>query len=221
MEQKSSKYDYSTGSPEDRVKMQLPWLHPQLFFFNLFIIKMLTGDFPGNPLFKTLRFHCRGYGLDPWLGNWDIPCHRVWPKIVFLNCEYLWNRDTGVSDVFFLCNAIDVSIRETGLPPLLDLVGCFPMALFHLSFYFPHFLKAGFHCWRIHEMQVPEILTGAEVLTPGSTWETTQSFKNVICQGPSRRASNVIGMGYHLHIRLFKKLLMVLVEQGWRTTRWD
>ena len=89
MEQKSSKYDYSTGSPEDRVKIQLPWLHPQLFFLNLFIIKMLTGDFPGNPLFKTLRFHCRGYGLDPWLGNWDLPCHRVWPKIFFLNCEYL------------------------------------------------------------------------------------------------------------------------------------
>lgn len=44
MEQKSSKYDYSTGSPEDKVKIQILWLHPKLFFFNLFIIKMLTGD---------------------------------------------------------------------------------------------------------------------------------------------------------------------------------
>ena len=26
-------------------------------------------DFPGGPVVKTPRFHCRGLGLDPWSGN--------------------------------------------------------------------------------------------------------------------------------------------------------
>ena len=26
-------------------------------------------DFPGDPVVKTLPFHCRGCGFDPWLGN--------------------------------------------------------------------------------------------------------------------------------------------------------
>ena len=26
-------------------------------------------DFPGGPVVKTLRFHCRGYRSDPWSGN--------------------------------------------------------------------------------------------------------------------------------------------------------
>ena len=30
---------------------------------------LATGDFPGGPVVKTLRFHCRGHGFDPWLGN--------------------------------------------------------------------------------------------------------------------------------------------------------
>ena len=30
------------------------------------------GHFPGSPVLKTpLRFHCRGRGFHPWLGNWD------------------------------------------------------------------------------------------------------------------------------------------------------
>ena len=29
----------------------------------------LYGEFLSNPVVKTLRFHCRGYGLDPWSGN--------------------------------------------------------------------------------------------------------------------------------------------------------
>ena len=29
----------------------------------------LTGDFPGSPVVKTPRFHCREHGFDPWLGN--------------------------------------------------------------------------------------------------------------------------------------------------------
>ena len=30
---------------------------------------MALGDFPGGPEVKTPRFHCRGHGFDPWLGN--------------------------------------------------------------------------------------------------------------------------------------------------------
>ena len=26
-------------------------------------------DFPGSPVVKTPRFHCRGHGLAPWSGN--------------------------------------------------------------------------------------------------------------------------------------------------------
>ena len=26
-------------------------------------------DFPGDPVVKTPRFHCRGHGFDPWSGN--------------------------------------------------------------------------------------------------------------------------------------------------------
>ena len=26
-------------------------------------------DFPGRPVVKTLRFHCRAHGFDPWSGN--------------------------------------------------------------------------------------------------------------------------------------------------------
>ena len=35
---------------------------------------------PGSPVVRTLYFHCRGQGLDPWSGNWDPPCHIPWPK---------------------------------------------------------------------------------------------------------------------------------------------
>ena len=27
------------------------------------------GDFSGSPVVRTLSFHCRGRGFDPWLGN--------------------------------------------------------------------------------------------------------------------------------------------------------
>ena len=31
-----------------------------------------------SPAVKTLRFHCRRYAFDPWLG--DPACCMVWPK---------------------------------------------------------------------------------------------------------------------------------------------
>ena len=33
------------------------------------IKKMLLGDFAGGPVAKTLSFHCRGCGFNPWSGN--------------------------------------------------------------------------------------------------------------------------------------------------------
>ena len=31
-------------------------------------------DFPGGPVVKTLCFHCRGHGFDPWSGKFHMPC---------------------------------------------------------------------------------------------------------------------------------------------------
>ena len=36
-----------------------------------------TGNFLGGSVVKTLRFHCRGHGFDPWAGT-KIP-HAMWP----------------------------------------------------------------------------------------------------------------------------------------------
>ena len=34
------------------------------------ILKMyLKGDFPGGPVVRTPRFHCRGLRFNPWMGN--------------------------------------------------------------------------------------------------------------------------------------------------------
>ena len=33
------------------------------------IQKRMRGDFPGGPVVKTLHFHCRGLGFDPWSGS--------------------------------------------------------------------------------------------------------------------------------------------------------
>ena len=32
------------------------------------------GDFPGGPVVKTLRFHCRGHRIDPGSGKFHMPC---------------------------------------------------------------------------------------------------------------------------------------------------
>ena len=29
----------------------------------------ISRDFPGGPVIKTPRFHCRGHRFDPWSGN--------------------------------------------------------------------------------------------------------------------------------------------------------
>ena len=40
----------------------------------------LERDFSGGPVVKTLCFHCRGCGFDPWSGNWDPACCTAQPK---------------------------------------------------------------------------------------------------------------------------------------------
>ena len=37
-------------------------------------------DLPGGPVAKTLHFHCREHGFDPWLRNEDPMCCMVRPK---------------------------------------------------------------------------------------------------------------------------------------------
>ena len=37
--------------------------------FSVLFKKYLPKDFPGSPVVKTLCFHCRAYGIDPFLGN--------------------------------------------------------------------------------------------------------------------------------------------------------
>ena len=40
------------------------------------MVKMLISqkDFPGSPVVKTLGFHCRRHGFDPWSGKLCLPC---------------------------------------------------------------------------------------------------------------------------------------------------
>ena len=35
---------------------------------NYFLKVNLLREFPGDPVVRTLRFHCRGQGFDPWSG---------------------------------------------------------------------------------------------------------------------------------------------------------
>ena len=37
-------------------------------------------DFSGDPVIGALCFHYRGYGFNPWSGNWDPTCFKVRPK---------------------------------------------------------------------------------------------------------------------------------------------
>ena len=35
----------------------------------LYVQECQDGEFPGGPVVRALRFHCRGHGFDPWSGN--------------------------------------------------------------------------------------------------------------------------------------------------------
>ena len=41
---------------------------------------MTVRDFPGDPVVKTPRFHCKGHGFDAWWGNQDPTCCVVQQK---------------------------------------------------------------------------------------------------------------------------------------------
>ena len=43
-------------------------------------IKSPTWEFSGSPVVRTLQFHCRGHGFDPWSGNQDLTCHVACQK---------------------------------------------------------------------------------------------------------------------------------------------
>ena len=45
--------------------MGSPFLLPAVTILSLPFNNALQ-DFPGSPVVKTLRFHCRGHGFDPW-----------------------------------------------------------------------------------------------------------------------------------------------------------
>lgn len=51
MEQKSSRFNYSPGSPEDRVKMQIPGLHPQRLKNKTFCCKNNVNNFNAIDMF--------------------------------------------------------------------------------------------------------------------------------------------------------------------------
>ena len=35
------------------------------------------GEFPGSPVVRIPRFHCRGHRFDPWSGNQDPECRAA------------------------------------------------------------------------------------------------------------------------------------------------
>ena len=57
-----------------RVPVLLKWLI-------LLVFKKLSARyFPGGLVVKTLCFHCRAPGLDPWLGNQGSACYEAQPE---------------------------------------------------------------------------------------------------------------------------------------------
>ena len=49
---------------------------------------LYSGDFPGGSVVKTLCFHCRGHGFDPWWGDLNILCGIA--KKIFFNSVCLF-----------------------------------------------------------------------------------------------------------------------------------
>ena len=43
-------------------------LKKQCSVYSKCVMKVSYREFPGSPV-RTPRFHCRGHGLHPWLGN--------------------------------------------------------------------------------------------------------------------------------------------------------
>ena len=151
MEQKSSKYDYSTGSPEDKVKIQILWLHPTLFFFNLFIIKMLTGDSLAAQWLSCTSIA----GNMGWiLGKLKSPMPQGMAQIFSLKYEHLYPE----------IEKLEYQMSSAFVMPLmclLEKLGCHSFLTWRVASLWRYFAypsisciscKLAFNCWRIQEM---------------------------------------------------------------------
>ena len=54
--------------------------HQQLVVSGFYKTFSHSQEFPGGPVVRTRRFHCRSPGFDPCWGNWDPPGHAAWPN---------------------------------------------------------------------------------------------------------------------------------------------
>ena len=70
-------------------------------------------DFPGGPVVRTPRFHCRGRRFDPWSGNWDPACHTLHSKKKKKGLCTFWATPTMLS-------AIDSKLTLAVLSQLLS-----------------------------------------------------------------------------------------------------
>ena len=52
-------------------------------------LKYKNRKFSDSPVIKTLHFHCRGWGFDPWSGNYDPTCLAVRPSVCVCICIYV------------------------------------------------------------------------------------------------------------------------------------
>ena len=68
-------------------------------------------DFPGGPVVKTPRFHCRGDRLYPWLGNKDPICFMVQQKKIKFDILGFPGGSNGEESA---CNVGDLG----SIPPL-------------------------------------------------------------------------------------------------------
>ena len=52
----------------------------RIIFGDLSTQVLLPRELPGGPVVRTLCFHCRGHGFDPWSRNLDPACRAAQPK---------------------------------------------------------------------------------------------------------------------------------------------
>ena len=80
LKKKINKIDKPLARLTDSEKTQIPKIRHRDYFTNLIAIKRIIKKFRGIPVVRTLYFHCRGQGLDPWSGNKDLRCLALQPK---------------------------------------------------------------------------------------------------------------------------------------------
>ena len=76
-------------------------------------LKKARGDFPGGPPVRTLHFHCRGHGFDPWSGNSDPACLKKKKKKkqeADQQCQCFWE----IREMELKCSWVDRWSEEGG-----------------------------------------------------------------------------------------------------------